>query len=157
MNIDLTKTQQYLEWFKNKLYLNAIAISAKNRIVYRGQVYRRNLGVGIGSEECKEQPCVVLQYNSANRTSPNTLVAPITHTTSIFRAILEPQAIFNEITTSRYSFCSPLFLDIKKPQPLDFSKDCGAYFYYLTLITRLLDDSSNPTRTYCTSTLTVFE
>ena len=82
MNIDLTKTQQYLEWLKNKLYLNAIATSSKNRIVYRGQVYRCNLGVGIGSEECKERPCVVLQYNSANRTSPNTLVAPITHTTS---------------------------------------------------------------------------
>lgn len=60
MNIDLTKTQQYLEWLKNKLYLNAIATSAKNRIVYRGQVYRCNLGVGIGSEECKERPCVVL-------------------------------------------------------------------------------------------------
>ena len=82
MNIDLTKTQQYLEWFKNKLYLNAIAPSAKNRIIYREQVYRCNLGVGIGSEECKERPCVILQYNSANRTSPNTLVAPITHTTS---------------------------------------------------------------------------
>lgn len=82
MNIDLTKTQQYLEWFKNKLYLNAIAPSAKNRIIYRGQVYRCNLGVGVGSEECKERPCVILQYNSANRTSPNTLVAPITHTTS---------------------------------------------------------------------------
>ena len=78
MNIDLTKTQQYLEWLKNKLYLNAIATSAKNRIVYRGQVYRCNLGVGIGSEECKERPCVVLQYNSANRTSPNTLVTPLT-------------------------------------------------------------------------------
>lgn len=82
MNIDLTKTQQYLEWLKNKLYLNAIALSAKSRIVYRGQVYRCNLGIGIGSEECKERPCVILQYNSANRTSPNTLVAPITHTTS---------------------------------------------------------------------------
>ena len=56
--------------------------SAKNRIIYRGQVYRCNLGVGIDSEECKERPCVILQYNSANRTSPNTLVAPITHTTS---------------------------------------------------------------------------
>ena len=82
MNIDLTKTQQYLEWFKNKLYLNAISPSAKSRIVYRGQVYRCNLGVGIGSEECKERPCVILQYNAANRTSPNTLVAPITHTAS---------------------------------------------------------------------------
>ena len=82
MNINLTKTQQYLEWFKNKLYLNAISPAAKSRIVYRGQVYRCNLGIGIGSEECKERPCVILQYNSANRTSPNTLVAPITHTTS---------------------------------------------------------------------------
>lgn len=82
MNIDLTKTQQYLEWLKNKLYLNAIAPSAKNRIIYRGQVYRCNLGIGVGSEECKERPCVILQYNSANKTSPNTLVAPITHTSS---------------------------------------------------------------------------
>lgn len=82
MNIDLTKTQQYLEWLKNKLYLNAVAPAAKNRIIYRGQVYHCNLGVGIGSEEGKERPCVILQYNSANRTSPNTLVAPITHTTS---------------------------------------------------------------------------
>ena len=82
MNIDLTKTQQYLEWFKNKLYLNAIAPAAKNRIIYRVQVYRCNLGIGVGSEECKERPCVILQYNSANRTSPNTVVAPITHTTS---------------------------------------------------------------------------
>ena len=47
MNIDLTKTQQYLEWFKNKLYLNAIAPAAKNRIIYRGQVYRCNLGIGV--------------------------------------------------------------------------------------------------------------
>ena len=86
MNIDLTKTQQYLEWLKNKLYLNAIAPSAKNRIVYRGQVYRCNLG--IGSEECKERPCVVLQYNSSNRTSPNTPVPPITHTTSTLPIIV---------------------------------------------------------------------
>ena len=38
MNINLNKTQQYLEWFKNKLYLNAISPSAQSRIVYRGQV-----------------------------------------------------------------------------------------------------------------------
>ena len=82
MNIDLTKTQQYLDWLKDKLYLNAIAPSAKNRIIYRGQVYRCKFGIGIGSEESKERPCVILQYNSANRTSPNTLVAPITHTSS---------------------------------------------------------------------------
>ena len=45
-------------------------------------MYRCNLGIGIGSEQCKERPCVILQYNSANHTSPNTLIAPITHTTS---------------------------------------------------------------------------
>jgi len=82
MNIDLTKTQQYLDWLKDKLYLNAIAPSAGRRTIFRGQVYRCNLGTGIGSEECKNRPCVILQYNSANRSSPNTIVAPITHTTS---------------------------------------------------------------------------
>lgn len=35
MNIDLTKTQQYLEWLKDKLYLNAKALSAKDRILQR--------------------------------------------------------------------------------------------------------------------------
>ena len=82
MNIDLIKTQQYLDWLKEKLYLNAKAPSAQKRVVSRGQVYRCKFGVGIGSEECKERPCVILQYNSANKTSPNTLVAPITHTSS---------------------------------------------------------------------------
>lgn len=82
MNIDLIKTQQYLEWFKNKLYLNAIAPISKKRIIFRGQVYQCNLGVGVGSEECKERPCVILQYNSANKSSPNTLIAPITHSSS---------------------------------------------------------------------------
>ncbi len=61
------------------------------------------------------------------------------------RAILEPQAISNEIPASGFSFCSLLFLGIKKPQPLDFSRNCGAYFTYLALITRLLNDSSNLT------------
>ena len=88
MNIELTKTQQYLEWLKDKLYLNAIAPSAKDRIIYRGQVYRCKFGIGIGSEQCKERPCVILQYNSANRTSPNTLVAPITHTTSTLPVVV---------------------------------------------------------------------
>jgi len=44
------------------------------------------------------------------------------------RAILEPQAIFNEIPASGFFFCSQLFLGIKKPQPLDFSRNCGTYF-----------------------------
>lgn len=95
MNIDLTKTQQCLEWLKTKLYLDTISSSAKNRIVHRGQVYRCNLGIGIGSEISKERPCVILQYNSANRTSPNTLVAPITHTASTL-PIVVPIAAKND-------------------------------------------------------------
>ena len=82
MNIDLIKTQQYIDWLKEKIYLNAKAPSAQRRTVFRGQVYHCKFGVGIGSEECKERPCVILQNDSANKTSPNTLVAPITHTSS---------------------------------------------------------------------------
>jgi len=88
INIDLIKTQQYLDWLKDKLYLNSKAESAKNRKIYRGQIYRCKLGIGIGSEECKERPCVILQYNSANLSSPNTIVAPITHTTSTLPVVV---------------------------------------------------------------------
>lgn len=45
-------------------------------------MYRCNLGMGIGSEECKEWPCVVIQYDAGNTSSPNTIVAPITHSRS---------------------------------------------------------------------------
>lgn len=69
------------------------------------------------------------------------------------RAILEPQAIF-KIPASGFSFCSLLFLGIKKPQLLDFSKDCGAYFYYLALITRLLNNRSHTTRPNSPATFT---
>lgn len=65
MNIDLGKTQRFIDWLKDMLYLDTKAISAKSRKVYRGQVYRCKLGVGIGSEESKERPCVILQYDSS--------------------------------------------------------------------------------------------
>ncbi len=82
INIELTKIQQYLEWLKTKLYLDSNADKARKRVVKRGEVYRCNLGQGIGSEECKERPCVILQSDAGNVKSPNTIVAPITHTTS---------------------------------------------------------------------------
>lgn len=88
MDIDLHKTQQYIDWLKEKLYLNHIAKNAKNRQIRRGEVYQCKFGVGIGSEECKERPCLILQYDSANKTSPNTLVAPITHTLSTVPVIV---------------------------------------------------------------------
>ncbi|NBH32595.1 type II toxin-antitoxin system PemK/MazF family toxin [Clostridiaceae bacterium] len=151
MNIDLTKIQQYLEWLKNKLYLNAIAPSAKNRIVYRGQVYRCNLGVGIGSEECKERPYVVLQYNSANRTSPNTLVAPITHTTSTLpivvpivekkdfsgKLILDGNVLLGNITCVRKARLSDYITDLSademKAVDKAISLSLGINHHYQTL------------------------
>lgn len=81
-DIDLQRTQLYINWLKEKLYLNYIAPNAKNRPIYRGEVYRCKFGFGIGSEQSKERPCLILQYNPANLTSPNTIVAPITHAPS---------------------------------------------------------------------------
>lgn len=91
VNIDLTKTQRYLEWLKTKLFLDSRANNAARRIVKRGDVYRCNLGIGIGSEENKERPCLVLQYDVANVNSPNVIVAPITHTSSIIPVVVPIQ------------------------------------------------------------------
>lgn len=88
INIDLAKTQIYLEWLKTKLFLDSKANNAKNRVVKRGEVYRCFLGQNIGSEECKERPCVVLQYDAGNSKSPNTIVAPITHSSSTLPIVI---------------------------------------------------------------------
>lgn len=87
-SVDLFKTQQYLEWLKTKLFLDSNAERAKERIVKRGEVYKCNLGIGIGSEESKERPCVVLQRDKGNFESPNTIVAPITHTSSTLPVVV---------------------------------------------------------------------
>lgn len=80
--VDLNKMESYLEWTKNMMYLDTIADRAKRRVIKRGQVYKCKLGIGVGSEESKERPCVILQADSANAKSSNTIVAPITHTSS---------------------------------------------------------------------------
>ena len=52
----------------------------KNRIIYRGQVYRCNLELVL---EVKNVKNVLVLFSSTTpliRTSPNTVVAPITHT-----------------------------------------------------------------------------
>lgn len=79
MNIDYFETVQYLEWLKEKLRLNNNAANARKRIVLRGEVYECNLGIGIGSEERKKRPCVILQNNTANKNSSIVLIAPISH------------------------------------------------------------------------------
>lgn len=88
MQIELSKTQRYLEWMKTKLFLDSIAYRAKNRVVKRGEVYKCNLGYGVGSEESKERPCVILQRDDANSSSPNVIVAPITHTSSTLSVVI---------------------------------------------------------------------
>lgn len=54
--------------------------NAKRRKLKRGQVYWCEFGENIGSEQCQKRPAVVLQNDSANFSSPNTIVAPITNT-----------------------------------------------------------------------------
>ena len=81
MNIELEKIQSMLDWLKTKIYLDSIAVKAKNRIVHRGEVYTCNFGIGIvGSEMQKDRPCVIIQGNVGNINSSNVIVAPITHT-----------------------------------------------------------------------------
>lgn len=94
-SISLSKTQQYLDWLKTKLFLDSNAESAKKRVVKRGEVYKCNLGIGIGSEESKERPCVVLQRDKANLESPNTIVAPITHTSSTLPVVIPISPKYN--------------------------------------------------------------
>lgn len=82
MDIKLLKVQGMLEWLKTKLHLDVIAPNASKRAVKRGQVYKCNFGLGVGSEMQKERPCVILQNDIGNLKSSNTIVAPITHNSS---------------------------------------------------------------------------
>ena len=79
MEIDYTKIEKMLDWLKVKLKMDASSLSAKKRMVKRGQVYRCNFGCGIGSEMSKERPAVIVQNNIGNLHSGNTIVIPITH------------------------------------------------------------------------------
>lgn len=83
VDIDLSKTQKYLDWLKRKLYLDKLSEKSKTRVVKRGQVYWCDFGIGIGSEMSKEspRPCIVLQQTVVNIKSPNTIVIPVTHDT----------------------------------------------------------------------------
>ena len=66
MNIDLNKVQRFLDWLKTQLYLDTLVVNASRRVVKRGQVYRCNFGMGIGSEMQKERPAVIVQNSIGN-------------------------------------------------------------------------------------------
>lgn len=82
MLIEYVNVQKFLDWVKDALRLDNNVVNARSRQVRRGQVYRCNFGVGVGSEMQKDRPAVVVQMNSLNKTSGNTIVIPITHDTS---------------------------------------------------------------------------
>lgn len=95
MNVNLDRVHTYLDWLKTKIFLDNQATNASKRIVKRGNVYRCYLGRGIGSEEEKERPCVVLQRFDGNVNSPNTIVAPITHTSSTLDIVIPINTRYN--------------------------------------------------------------
>ena len=71
MNIDLSRVQRHLKWLHTKLFLDLNSRSARNRVVKRGEVYYCNLGIGVGSEEDKDRPCLIIQNDMGNiKSSP---------------------------------------------------------------------------------------
>lgn len=88
INIELGLVQRTLDWVKTKLLLDTQARNAQRRAIKRGQVYRCNFGVGVGSEMQKDRPAVIIQNNVGNNNSGNTIVIPITHDTSTLPCVV---------------------------------------------------------------------
>jgi mRNA interferase MazF len=95
--IQETRIHEYLEWFKKKISLDISSSTCSRKIVKRGHVYLCELGSNIGSELDKKRPCVILQRDSLNQSSPNTIVAPITHTTSTLDIVIPIEAQFDAL------------------------------------------------------------
>lgn len=81
MSIDLSKTQQYINWLSTKLYLDRNSSKSTKRIIKRGEIYWCHFGINIGSEMSKSspRPCIIIQNDIANIHSGCTIVCPITH------------------------------------------------------------------------------
>jgi len=77
--MSLAQYSREIFWLDKKLYLSSLKDSVVGREVKRNEVYRCNFGIGVGSEMDKDRPSVIIQVNSFNSTSGNTIVAPITH------------------------------------------------------------------------------
>jgi mRNA interferase MazF len=77
LKVELSRINDYLEWLKTKIKLDSR--NAATRVVKRGEVYICHFGKNIGSEEEKTRPCVIIQNDSGNLRSPNTIVAPISN------------------------------------------------------------------------------
>lgn len=102
MLIEFNKVQKFLDWAKDALRLDSFVSNAQGRRVQRGQVYRCNFGIGVGSEMQKDRPAVIVQLNSLNYTSGNTIVIPITHDTGTMPCMVPITTVYeNDGTTVR--------------------------------------------------------
>lgn len=66
----LQKTQRVMKWNNRKLFYNIAKKHQRNWPVKRGEICFVDFGENIGSEENALRPCVVLQANSYNFSSP---------------------------------------------------------------------------------------
>ncbi len=107
MNIETNTVKEYLEELGKSLTLEARAETADTRVVYRGQVYYCDLGIGIGHELKKKRPCVIVQDDKGNIHSGNTIVVPIAssggHIPSICAKFKDKKNWKGEIILSGYA------------------------------------------------------
>lgn len=73
------KSLSMLNWYATKYDLLNDAITKRNQLIYRGEIYWCELGENVGCEEVKLRPCVIIQNQKGNENSPTTIVAPITN------------------------------------------------------------------------------
>lgn len=100
MLIEFNKVQKFLDWAKDALRLDGFVSNAQGRRVQRGQVYRCNFGIGVGSEMQKDRPAVIVQLNSLNYTSGNTIVIPITHDTGTMPCMVPITTVYESDGTT---------------------------------------------------------
>lgn len=100
MLIEFNKVQKFLDWAKDALRLDSFVSNAQSRRVQRGQVYRCNFGIGVGSEMQKDRPAVIVQLNSLNYTSGNTIVIPITHDTGTMPCMVPITTVYESDGTT---------------------------------------------------------
>lgn len=94
--LSLTDVSREVKWLDRKLYLTSQKNNAKSRIVMRNEIYWCDYGVGVGSEMDKCRPSVIIQVDSYNSTSGNTIVAPITHDDPSYSCMMPIKTRFNK-------------------------------------------------------------
>lgn len=92
----LAEMSREIKWLDRKIYLTSQKDNAKSRIVKRNEIYWCDYGVGVGSEMDKCRPSVIIQVDSYNSTSGNTIVAPITHDNPTYSCMIPIKVRYNE-------------------------------------------------------------